>query len=270
MKRIDYHIHTYLCKHAVGELDQYVEQAIKIGLDEIGFADHNPLPGGFDKAHRMDFSQLDLYYNLVMEAQKNHPGINIKFGLEADYLPGSEEFLRNQINKYPFDYVYGSIHYLDDWNFDNPVFVHKWDNCDVDEIYARYFDTLIQLIKLRVVDIIAHPDLVKKFGYRPKRLDLDAIYLDVCRSLRASDMCLEINTSGLRKEVAEIYPTRRFLEIACQNSVPVVIGSDAHTPSDTGADYDRAIDLARSVGYTHVQQFSKRKKVSVAISGLKD
>ncbi|MCD4692171.1 MAG: PHP domain-containing protein, partial [Calditrichales bacterium] len=54
----DYHIHTKLCKHARGEMEEYVEQALRIGLKEIAFTDHIPLPDNFDIAHRMAYHEL--------------------------------------------------------------------------------------------------------------------------------------------------------------------------------------------------------------------
>ena len=46
----DYHMHTPLCGHALGEPFEYADQALKLGLTEIGFSDHAPfikfpLPG---------------------------------------------------------------------------------------------------------------------------------------------------------------------------------------------------------------------------------
>ena len=109
MQKIDYHLHTYLCKHAVGSVEEYIAHALAIGLDEIGFADHNPLPGGFDSRHRMDEQQVETYFTLIREARQKYPQIQIKIGFEVDYLPGGEEYLQKQLESYPFDYVYGSV-----------------------------------------------------------------------------------------------------------------------------------------------------------------
>jgi len=265
MKRIDYHLHTRLCKHARGTIDEYVAQALSLDLDEIGFSDHNPMLQEFARPHRMDPGQFDRYVAMVREAQKKFPRLPIKLGLEADFLPGGEDFLKEQISRYPFDYVYGSVHYLGEWGFDDPVFIHVWDDYNVDNVYTRYFEALMQLIESRLFDIIAHPDLVKKFGHRPKNLDMESIYHRVCRCLKEASMCMEVNTAGLRKEVGEIYPVKRFLEIAYEHDVPIVIGSDAHAPEEVGKDYDRAVALARSAGYTHIQQFSRRRRTPVSI-----
>ncbi|MCP4715018.1 MAG: histidinol phosphate phosphatase, partial [Deltaproteobacteria bacterium] len=135
----------------------------------------------------------------------------------------------------------------------------------VDHVYQRYFDTLLKMIDTGLFDIVTHPDLVKKFGHRPESLDLAALYHETAQRIRRQNMCLEVNTAGLRKEVGEIYPEKQFLEIARQYKVPIVIGSDAHCPGEVGADYAKAMALVRSVGYTHVQQFSGRTAVPVPL-----
>ena len=265
MPRIDYHLHTALCHHAHGTPDQFAAAARVAGLDEIGFADHNPLPAALDDGNRMAEAQLPHYWDMIGQTRERFPDLHIKCGLEVDYLPGGETYLAQQIARFPFDYITGSVHYLGDWNFDNPIFLHRWDAEDVDGVYRAYFESLNQLIETGMFDILAHPDLVKKFGHRPRELDLEPLYWHTCQLLQRHDVCLEINTAGLRKQVAEIYPHQRFIEIAAQTGVTIVIGSDAHTPEEVGCDYDRAIASAQAAGFSHIQQFTRRQRTSVAL-----
>ena len=44
----DYHMHTPLCRHATGTVEEYVARARELGLPEIGFSDHSPMPSYFD------------------------------------------------------------------------------------------------------------------------------------------------------------------------------------------------------------------------------
>jgi histidinol-phosphatase (PHP family) len=264
--KIDYHNHTTLCNHAIGTLDEYIEKAIEQGIQEMGFADHNPMPNEFDKLHRMKEHQLPQYVATVLKAKEQYANrISIKLGLESDYLPGVESYLAKQFASHPFDYVLGSIHYLGDWNFDNPVFVHTWKDYDVDYIYQWYFDSVFKLVESGLFDILAHPDLIKKFGHRPVQLDIENLYNKICRGLKKQNMALEINTSGLRKEVQEIYPEKKLLEIAFANQIPITIGSDAHSPDQVGKDYDQAVQLALSVGYTQMMRFNQRKMEAVEL-----
>jgi len=75
---IDNHIHTKLCKHAEGEVFEYVEKALILGIKEIAFTDHIPLPDNFDLAHRMQFSEIDTYTRWVRRAKEKYPEIKIR------------------------------------------------------------------------------------------------------------------------------------------------------------------------------------------------
>ena len=110
----DYHMHTPLCKHAAGPMEAYVERGIELGLQEIGFADHNPLPGGRSANVRMAEAELDYYVERVTELRFRYRGkIDVMLGLEIDYIQGLEDYVAEQIAAHPWDYVIGSIHFLD-------------------------------------------------------------------------------------------------------------------------------------------------------------
>ncbi|MDD5293042.1 MAG: PHP domain-containing protein [Candidatus Izemoplasmatales bacterium] len=38
----NYHTHMYLCRHAVGSVEDYVEKAIELGFTSLGMSDHAP------------------------------------------------------------------------------------------------------------------------------------------------------------------------------------------------------------------------------------
>ena len=91
----DYHMHTPLCLHAEGEPTELAAHAERIGLKEIGFSDHSPMPkDGFDD-WRMRASDLSAYVEKVEKARRDHPNLVIKLALEVDYLPGYEAWIKN-------------------------------------------------------------------------------------------------------------------------------------------------------------------------------
>src|SRR5512140_3732734 len=108
----DYHMHTPLCRHAVGEPVDYAAQAVKLGFAEIGFSDHNPMPRDDFDDWRMRAADLPAYVEEVARARREHPGLTIKLGLEIDYLPGYEAWIRELAARYPWDYLIGSVHYV--------------------------------------------------------------------------------------------------------------------------------------------------------------
>ncbi len=258
---IDYHLHTYLCGHAKGSMEDYVERAIKIGLNEIGFSGHFPLFWESNKEFANTLSipeeKFPFYVEKVVSLREKYSQIKIKLGSEVDYVQGLESEIKKRVEKYPFDYVMGAIHFIGDFPFDHPDYIDEWKKRDVDEIYKSYFSSLISAINTGIFDIIAHPDLVKKFGFFPK-ISLFPFYEKVATSLKKMNMAFEINTSGLRKPVKEVYPSFDFLKILKKHNVPMTFGSDAHSPEDVGKDLNYAVDLAKRAGYTKYANFSGR------------
>src|SRR2546421_9949325 len=84
----DYHMHTPLCRHAVGEPTEYAAQAAKLGLREIGFSEHSPMPRDDFDDWRMLVGDLDEYVEKIEKAKRDHHRLVIKQVLEVDYILG--------------------------------------------------------------------------------------------------------------------------------------------------------------------------------------
>jgi histidinol-phosphatase (PHP family) len=156
------------------------------------------------------------------------------------------------------------VHYIDDWGFDNAANKERFEKGDLYEVYAQYFDRVRRLAGTQLFDILGHPDVVKKFGYRPSRA-IDELVRPALEAVQRSGMALDINTSGLRYPCREIYPSRRVLEIAREMDLPVTLGADAHKPEHVGEGFPEAVALLRSVGYTTVQRYTRRKPEPVPL-----
>lgn len=254
---IDYHIHTPLCKHAVGTMEDYVREAKNKGLAAMGFSDHLPFDEMHMKDYTMDMCDLEGYVKSIPHLEKKL-GIRIYTGIEADFYPGREDEIRGLLNRYDFDYIYGSVHYINGWGFDNPQFLSEWDKHNIDTVYASYYRNVVEMAKTGMYDIVAHIDLVKKFNHVPTR-SFDTEIEEAVMAIAAAGMLIEVNTSGLRKPAKEIYPSESILRVACCHDVPVVLGSDAHEPGDVAADFDRAKALLRQAGYTKTAVMEKRE-----------
>jgi len=256
---IDYHIHTKLCKHAIGEMEDYVRTAVEKGLNTIGFSDHLPFDESFMKNLSMERDELEGYIAAIPSLEKKF-GIRIYTGIEADYYPGRQEEISALVDSYSFDYVFGSVHYINGWGFDNPKFITEWEKHDINMVYQAYYKNVMEMAETGLYDIVAHMDLVKKFSYLPTR-PFDEEINEVMAAIKKSGMILEINTSGLRKPVQEIYPSMGIVKVAKKYDVPVVLGSDAHTPKDVGADFDKGASLLKGIGYTKTAIIEKREIV---------
>jgi len=255
----DLHMHTPLCRHAVGEPVDYARHALAIGLSEIGFSDHSPMPlDDFDNWRMFD-RQLDDYVAKVRLAQREFPQLTIRLALEVDYLPGHEDWIRRLAARHPWDYFIGSVHYVSDsWDIDNPAKLSEWKKRDAFGVWSAYFDRLAMAAESKLFEVIGHADLPKKFGIRPAQ-DCTPLYEKFLAAAAKAGCAIELNTAGLRKDCKEIYPSRELLGLAFQKNVPITFGSDAHAPAEVGMDFAGAVALARTVGYTETTRFNQRQ-----------
>jgi histidinol-phosphatase (PHP family) len=256
----DYHIHTPLCHHAVGEPIEYVAAAQAAGLSEIGFADHNPMPERFDD-WRMSIEEFPRYLEMVRAVQNRD--FTVRLGLECDFLLGYEGWIETLSKKADWDYLIGSVHYIaPGWDVDNPKFIGRFTEGSVEEIWETYWNLYVRCIESGLFDFVAHPDLPKKFGFRPGG-DLRRFYEPAVEALLRQNMAFEINTAGLRKKVGEIYPAYEFLGLAARAGVPVLINSDAHAPEEVACEFEFARSTALSAGYQKTVRFEKRRRSEV-------
>ncbi len=228
---VDYHLHTPFCRHAAGPMEAYVEQAIRLGLQEICFTPHIPLPDfpRGDPNVRMRPEDIDRYWEALERLRGRYRQLAILAGVEADYYEGYEEYLRGFLARYPFDLVLMSVHFIRAWPGENWLFGFHFPHKPMACVYHEYLEEVKKGIRTGLYDCLAHLDLVKQPGQ--PLLDSNpqdvAEVIDLCA---AAGMSVEVNTSGLRRPVREPYPSPGLLERIVRRGIPVVTGSDAHEP----------------------------------------
>lgn len=233
---------------------QYVESAIDHGIDVFGFSDHAPMD--FDPKYRMGFDQMDDYRMMVEQAKAAYGDrIDVLFGYEVDYLPGH---IDERVLKADVDYLIGSVHFIDDWGFDNPEFIGRYEREDIDATWQRYFDLIESMAHSRHFDIVGHLDLIKVFKFMPT-IDVLEIAEAALDAIAHHGMVLEINVAGYRKPVGEAYPSPRLLQAAYHRNIPITFGSDAHKPEQIGLYRSEAERLARHAGYRECVYFRNKK-----------
>ena len=257
---IDHHLHTSRCGHAEGGLEDYVRAAEERGLAGIGFSDHFPLLHVRDAGLSMGVQELPSYVREVSEMRESRPGLYVRLGVEVDYLPETVGRLGEYLEAYPFDYVMGAVHFIDGWGFDDPRNIAGYEGRDLYALWERYFELVGDAAESGLFDILAHPDLVKKFGFRP-RADVTALYERCLDRVAAAGAAVEVNTAGLRKPVGEIYPGEDFLRMCRERDIRVVLGSDAHRPQEVGHRFEEALRLLRGIGYREVTAFASREPI---------
>ena len=262
----DYHTNTPLCHHAEGEPRDYVDAALRAGLSEYGVSCHGPVQEEPFDDWRMLASDLPAYFNWVDAARDYAQNrIPVRLGLECDWLPGCEQWITELSEKAEWDYLIGSIHYLDGWNFDSPHLLKAWEEVEVEKAWTRYWEEYSAMARSGLFDFLGHPDLIKKFSYRPHG-DLRRFYEPAIDSIARAGCAIELNTAGWHKPCEEQYPATDFLSLACSAGVPLLLSSDAHAPGEVARDFDRASTLALEAGYRETLLFEKRQRTQVRLS----
>ncbi|MDQ6993997.1 MAG: histidinol-phosphatase HisJ [Mariprofundaceae bacterium] len=267
----DYHMHTPRCNHAVGDVKAYAQAAIQCGLTEIGMSDHSPMPHGFDAAWRMSLQELPDYLQEVEHVRDEmEADLTLRIGLEADFHPGTESDVQSMIDAYAWDYVIGSVHFIDDWGFDNPDEIQRWDEMNIEDVYVAYFDLVARSAETGMFDIIGHPDLIKKFGQRAPvgSSRVDHAESNMLDAVKEANMVLEISSAGLRKPVQEMYPHERMVEKAAKRQIPFAFGSDAHAPEEVGHGMEACLDVLSRYGVREIASFKQRQRIMKPIRAL--
>ncbi len=263
-------------------IESYVESAAARGVTELGFTEHfyrcfesTDLLGRFWEGGRPELAEqteafvkedrvlsLERYVDAVQTAKDR--GLPVKLGLEVDFFPESIDAVSELLAGYPFDYLIGSVHWVGAWSIDHEDAVSEFDRRGVDKSYEDYFSLETQLAASGKVDVLAHADVIKKFGHRPRRVPT-AMYAGVVAAAASSGTGVEVSSGGLRQPVAELYPAESFLAMFFEAGVPITLASDGHEPSHAGYAHADVVAAARSAGYTSRLSFEERTPTAVPL-----
>jgi histidinol-phosphatase (PHP family) len=266
----DFHVHLRQdgAEHTAEEAftaanaERYQEVAAERGVEALGVSEHVHRFRQALEVWQHPFWQgsarddLDAYCEFVRNET------SLALGVEADYIAGAEDRMANLLDARDWDYVIGSVHFIQNRAIDMPGEWDIWRGSDPDKVWRRYFETLGEAASTGLYDIIAHPDLVKVWGQdgpRPER-DVRFYYEAAMDGIAESDVAIEVSTAGLRKPVEEIYPARAFLEMCLEAGRPVALSSDAHTPNELAYRYDEALEYLDSVGVSELAVFERRQR----------
>ena len=218
----NYHTHTWRCNHAEGTEREYVEAALRAGMDTLGFSDHSPyiFSGDYYSNFRMRLDQLEGYVACVLDLRKEYAGkIQIPLGLELEYYPKFLPQLLPVLKDLPLDYLLLGQHFIG-----NEIESHYngWPT-DQKKLLQAYVDQSVDAMQTGLFTYFAHPDLMRFEGedayYRAEMRRL-------CQEAKSCAIPLEINLLGLRYR--RNYPDWRFWEQAAEAGCTVILGVDAH------------------------------------------
>ena len=250
----DVHVH-FLHGHGGGYTQDFFEGFIKTaqraGLDEIYLLEHTHQFTEFEKVYapikayneyqrdwlerRMNGS-IENYLRFIETVNRTKYPVKVRFGLEVCYIPETADVMADILDEYIFDFLTGSVHWIDGWGFDHPNQKDTWNGRDVNKIYRRYYEIMCELCESGLFTGLAHPDSIKCFGNMPA-CDMTGTYSELAMLICKHGMYAE-NSGGLRLNydpALELGLNKTLLETFKQNGVTIYTASDAHKQSDVGA-----------------------------------
>ncbi len=263
MLRKNYHTHTYRCGHAVGEDEDYVIEAIALGLTTLGFSDHVMLDGLKQENVRGDFSLTEDYFSSINYLkEKYRERIDIKLGFEAEPFPEYFEYYRYLLKNNKIDYLILGNHCA----LQEGKVRYFFSKSTGKEDLIRYRDTLIDGVKTGLFSYIAHPDYFMG-GYSKFDRTCKQISEEICDASLKYDVPLEFNFAGIRKgkvkfgfEERYLYPHLDFWKIAKKKNCKVIIGLDAHAPSELSHERnDIGYELVKKLGLNVIDTLELKK-----------
>lgn len=253
------HSHTPLCRHAVGEPEEYAQNALERGLKGINITCHGPTP--LEWGHCMRTHEWPEYMEIVARAREAYAGrVEVRTGIECDFLPSLVSYWREFLPKYELSHVLGSVH--------PQVLTYRkqfWHG-DALEYQKTYFKHLADAAETKLFDTLSHPDLVK--NVTPEEWDIERILPHIQRQLdriAKTGVAMELNTSGALKAIPQMNPAPEILSQIAQRGIPIVLGADAHVPERVADRFEEAIDVLRECGFQSVSFFVNRQRRDVPL-----
>ena len=243
---------------------QFVLKAQERGFDEICFTEHCPLPSWAGERW-MSESLFEKYVDFTFDLQKEFSSVRIKLGIELDYYPNAEEYLANLTDRYPFDYIIGSVHIhtsiykslIKDKSFDNVCKIAL--KLEQEAVKSGIFDTLGHFDFYRWLCDSVRFNKFKDAIYESERYKEETY--ELLKLLEKKSVCVEINSSGLKKSFAQILPCPEILSWSEKFDLKYTFASDAHVSEHVGDGYDDAMEIMSESQRSRLVTFRSRKPV---------
>src|SRR5438094_9719156 len=252
----DYHTHPQchrIQRYGQALLQPWIDSARAKGIIDIAFTDHDRYHAG------VDFDELD-------RLREKNRDMKIRAGIELDNDPRTSAAGRKWIDQNwdRLAFVLDSVHYLTraDQMFDSvPDGAQQFTGRDIDDVYSDYFRCVREVAASGLVDCLAHLDLVKIHGHRP-RPPVSELIEETLELIRTRKLAIELSTAGWRKPVNELYPSDEIITLAIEKKIPFTIASDAHSWAQLGESYERLAQKMSAFGVREVCVYEKHKRIA--------
>lgn len=255
----DYHMHSTVSFDGHDSPRAMLQAAADAGLKEICFTDHIDYFANTDKQEWV-FDTKE--YNRAYDAL-SHPSVKVRRGMEFGMKPYNPEQLKRDLQRRPFDFVLGSVHFVDELDVYYPEY---WEGKTVFQAERRYLEEVLACVSVHEdFDVLGHLTYVSKARAHPSPRPVDMnshreIIDEILRTLAKKGKGMELNTSGMDR-CGDFLPGevifRRFKELGGEI---VTVGSDAHTANRVGQYTQQGCALLKDI-FGYVCTFEGREPI---------
>ena len=247
----DGHMHTSLCGHATGTMEEYVQEAIKRGLKKIYFLEHLETGISYFETTWLSDEDFDHYFREGKRLQKKYAGaIEIGLGVEVGYNPDKVDVILQKLSERQWDRIGISYHFLNSTAGHLNMVSSKQINIDalgeygIEQVITAYYQDLTDAVRKLPGDVLCHFDAALRYNPEFRTSEKHGPFIDaLLDAVAEKKMAVEVNTSGYKIR-NEPYPAPALLKKVIERNIPLVAGSDAHHPQEVGRYFDRLANLS--------------------------
>lgn len=277
MTKSNYHTHSHYCD-GKGELREYVDYALAHGFTHLGFSGHAPVP--FENTFAIKQEEYLNYCNEVRALQQEYAGrIEIKLGLEIDYVTGVLEDFTPLMEAGNLDYCIGSVHLVtpaevasgaEGFDSEHPQLwfidggkqetydlgLNEYFHGDIREGVKAFFRQSCEMMERNRPTIVGHFDKIVMHN-RNRYFEYDdpwfkSLVGETAALIRDLGLIAEINTRGIyKKRHDDFYPARQTLVEMNKMGIPVIVSTDAHQP-DNLDQFEGAYEFLKEIRYKEI------------------
>jgi histidinol-phosphatase (PHP family) len=254
------------CDHGEGRLRDVLEAAVAKGFSSYGVSEHAArvedrflYPEERDMGWTIEKVQGDFvrYAETVFaQAEEFAERLTVLRGMETEVVPADRyaELMLGYRQRFSFDYMVGSVHYVDEMSIDSTTaqFEEAVEALGgLERLGIRYYHTVAEMTAALKPEIVGHFDVIRKLGRAFGDVATPAIRAAAGEALevvRQHDGILDLNTAGLRKGLDTPYPDVWVLGLARDMNIPFALGDDSHAPEQVGAGFHEGRDYLLSHG----------------------
>jgi histidinol-phosphatase (PHP family) len=248
---IDTDLHSHVCPSSARQMVQAAQQK---GLRVFGLSEHVfQMQEARPVLTHLRLEGRPLTFATYIEEVRtaaSQSEVEVRLGLEVDFIPGKNELIQSSIQGYNWDYLIGSVHEIDGVQFE---FKHKWTREEGEALWQHYFELLRGVVTSSHFSLVSHPVRMRvKNSHLPPTFDNELERL--AAEATQHDVALEINGYDV---LHYPYLVHQLAKACALHRTPISVGSDAHLPNEIAQAHRQTEDILRESGITKIRTWKQ-------------